>query len=152
MKYSEARKLMINAREKEVILGIVKSAQEQIDKIPLSVFQPSIDIFNAYQSQIESLNKISGMFNPEFIQNIYKIAQKQAEVLKSFNENRLYINRPERYRIPIPTMIDQRTEEIGELKSEIDVLKKEIEKYKIKEDSSLLEINSFGIFYIKENF
>lgn len=152
MNYGEARKLKFNDQEKIAILDVVKSAQEQINKIPFSVFKPSIDAIKIYQSQIEKLNEISRIFNPEFIQNIYRIAQKQAEVLKSFNENHLYINRPLEYGIAIPAKIDRREEKIGKLKNEINLLKKEIEIYKSKENSSLLEINSFGNFIYKGKF
>jgi len=139
-----------NGVEMGVIIDAIESAQRQINKIPFSVFESSINtVANFQTSATKSLIEIVNSIDYGFIQEMSKIIQRQTEILKTFNDSFLYINRPETYRIAIPEKIDKKTKEIKELKNKIEVLKEEVEKYKAKENSSSLKVNSYGIFSYK---
>ena len=148
MNYGEARKLMFDNKEKEVILDLVKSAQEQIEKIPKSFFQINTSVLQAYDTQVKMLSAVA---DSEFVKNAFKIAQKQIEVFSSLNNNFLYTNRPIEYKNILPIR-DGKIEEIEILKDEVKTLKKKIESYESRENNLSLEINSFGNFLYKGKF
>lgn len=148
MNYGEARKLTFGDKEKEVILDLVKSAQEQISKIPKSFFQINTSVLQAYETQVKMLSAVA---DSEFVKNAFKAAQKQVEIFDSLNKNLLYINRPIEYKTILPIR-DGKIEEIETLKNEVKTLKKKIESYESKENNLSLEINSFGNFLYKGEF
>lgn len=151
MKNGKTKKIKSDDIETGVIINAIESAQEQINKISFSFPEIKIDTTKIYQPYIDVLTKISTTFPSDYLQNIYKVIQKQLEFFKAYNEKFLYINITQDHKIAIPAKIDKK-KEIGKLKNEINLLKKEIEIYKSKENSSLLEINSFGNFIYKEKF
>ncbi|HRY56809.1 MAG TPA: hypothetical protein P5014_01460 [Patescibacteria group bacterium] len=146
MKYGEARKLIFDNKEKEVILDLVKSAQEQISKIPKSFFQINASVLQAYDTQVKMLSAVA---DSEFVLNAFKAAQKQIEIFSSLNNNFLYTNRPIEYKAILPIKSNGEIEEVKELKAKIDSLEDKLKFYKSKENKFEIEITPTGEFFYK---
>jgi len=150
MKYGEARKLMFDEKEKEIILDLVKSTQEQIEKIPKSFFQININTLKTYQSQAQDLlinaNKV---LNSEFFKNTLKIAQQQVKTFESLNNKFLYTNRPIEYKAILPIRNNGEINEVKELKAKIDSLEDKLKLYKSRENNFEIEITPMGDFIYK---
>ncbi len=146
MNFRETRKLTFNDKEKEIIIDLVKSAQEQINKIPKSFFQINTSVLQAYDAQVKMLSAVA---NSEFVKNAFKAAQKQIEVFNSLNNNLLYTNRPIEYKAILPIKSNGEIEEVKELKAKIDSLEDKLKFYKSKENKFEIEITSTGEFFYK---
>lgn len=151
MNFRDARQLMIGEKERQLIVDLSKSIQDQFDRIPKSFFQ----VNSMLDSVVPQLAIMSQTINSDFVKQAVEISKKQMEAFEVINKS-LFI-KPLEYRIGnniTPITTSHSDFEIAELKKQIQERDKQINlmKSKIEKDETFgLEILKNGILKYKGN-